>query len=229
MFTENRTRMNKGNMVLVILLLLGSQKLVAQEKPDFWDDIQVIKQYDKMYSQPKNAILFTGSSSIRLWSDLSSMFRNYTVINRGVGGAVTNDIDRYVEDIIVPYKPRQIVLYIGENDVLKAPNGDTIFLRFKKLFEHIRTRLPDVPMVYIAIKPSPSRIQYLPIAVRANELISEYLKEQTHTAYVDVFKPMLDEKGQMRPELFKADMLHMNTEGYKIWQKLIQPLLIKDK
>ncbi|SJZ88373.1 GDSL-type esterase/lipase family protein [Sediminibacterium ginsengisoli] len=221
--------MKKLNILLLILFLSGSLKLVAQDKPDFWDDVQVIKQYDKMFSQPKGAILFTGSSSIRLWSDLGSMFRNYTVINRGVGGAVTNDIDRYVEDIIVPYKPRQIVLYIGENDVLKAPNGDTIFLRFKKLFEHIRSRLPDVPVVYIAIKPSPSRVQYLPVAIRANELISAYLKEQTHTAFVDVFKPMLDAKGQPRPELFKSDMLHMNTEGYKIWQKLIQPLLIKEK
>lgn len=214
---------------LSVVLLLGilSVQADAQTHPDFWNDVQVIKQYDKIYAPPKNPILFTGSSSIRLWGNLAEQFRGYTVLNRGIGGAVTRDIDRYVEDIILPYKPRQIVLYIGENDILKAPNGDTVFVAFQKLFQHIRTVLPDVPVAYISIKPSPSRAQFLPIVTRANELIREYLATQTGTGFIDIYPLMLDKKGNMRPELFREDKLHMKQEGYDLWYKKIRPFLLK--
>ncbi|MBI2283256.1 MAG: GDSL family lipase [Bacteroidetes bacterium] len=198
----------------------------AQTHPDFWNDVQVIKQYDKIYAPPKNPILFTGSSSIRMWGNLAEQFRGYPVLNRGIGGAVTRDIDRYVADIILPYKPRQIVLYIGENDILTAPNGDTVFLAVQKLFQHIRAFLPDVPVAYISIKPSPSRAQFLPVATRANELIRDYLATQSGTAFIDIYPLMLDKKGNMRPELFREDKLHMKQEGYDIWYKKIRPFLV---
>lgn len=199
----------------------------AQTHPDFWDDVQAIKQYDKIYAPPKNPILFTGSSSIRLWGNLAEQFRGYTVLNRGIGGAVTRDIDRYVEDIILPYKPRQIVLYIGENDILTAPNGDTVFVAFQNLFRHIRSVLPDVPVAYISIKPSPSRAQFLPVATRANKLIRDYLAAQNGASFIDIYPLMLDKKGNMRPELFREDKLHMKQEGYDIWYKKIRPFLLK--
>lgn len=217
------------NVILVCLfVLLGLKDGISQKNPNYWDDIQAIKQYDKIYAPPKDPILFTGSSSFRLWHNLSEMFRGYKVLNRGIGGAVISDIDRYVEDIIVPYHPKQIVLYIGENDIVTAPNGDSIFVGFQKLYQHIRAVLPDVPVVYVSIKPSPSREKYLSIATRANTLISEFLKSATQTVYVDIYSPMLDKKGHTRPELFGTDMLHMNADGYRIWYKRIKPVLVRN-
>lgn len=214
-------------IIACVMFLVGIDFVHAQTKPPFWDDIQTIKQYDKLYRPPHSPIVFTGSSSIRLWDNLSEMFKNHTVLNRGVGGAVLADIDRYVEDIIVPYKPRQIVLYIGENDIPVAPNGDTVFAGFKRLYQHIRTLLPDVPLAYISIKPSPSREKFMPIAVRANQLIKDFLLQQQHCAFIDVYALMLDKEGHPRPGLFKEDMLHMKPEGYVIWYKKIKPFLVK--
>lgn len=210
------------------LLLLLSPKSFSQDKPAFWNDVQIIKNYDHIYNPPKSPILFIGSSSIRLWVDFNKTFGNYTVLNRAIGGAVTKDVDRYLEDIVFPYQPKQVVIYVGENDLIKAQNGEEVFQDFKKLYTDLRTKLPVTPMVYISIKASPSRAQYLDKAKRVNELVQQFLKTEKNTVFIDVYKPMLDKKGQMRPELFKEDMLHMNAQGYQIWNKLLIPYLLKD-
>lgn len=212
---------------ILLVLVLVSFTSCAQSHPKYWEDVQAIKQYDKIYAPPTSPILFTGSSSIRLWTNLSEQFRGYTVLNRGIGGAVIADIDRYVEDLILAYKPRQVILYIGENDIISAPNGDTVFAAFRKLFLHIRSVLPEVPLAYISIKPSPSREQFLPIAIRANELIKAFLAEQSSAGFIDIYPLMLDKKGQFRRELFRQDMLHMQPEGYDIWYKRVKPFLVK--
>jgi len=214
-------------LICFFVLLCSFCTLSAQTHPPYWDDVQAIRRYDKIYAPPASPILFTGSSSIRLWNNLSEQFRGYTVLNRGIGGAVIADIDRYVEDLILPYKPKQVILYIGENDIVSAPNGDSVFAAFRKLFLHIRSVLPELPLAYISIKPSPSREQFLPIAIRANELIKAFLSEQPRAGFIDIYPLMLDKKGQFRRELFRQDMLHMLPEGYTIWYKRVKPFLVK--
>jgi lysophospholipase L1-like esterase len=217
-----------GHWLLSALLLLGVTTVQAQDKPPFWQDVQTIKAYDQIYAPPEHPILFIGSSSIRLWVDFTKTFKDYTVLNRGIGGAVTKDIDHYVEDLVFPYQPKQVVIYVGENDLLAAPDAETVFEDFKKLYLHIRTRLSVTPLVYIAIKGSPSRAKYQAKALRANQLIKGYLKNDKNTVFVDIYQPMLDKKGEMQPVLFKKDMLHMNVKGYQIWNKLLLPHLLKD-
>lgn len=209
-------------------LLLFNFNSSAQDKPAFWDDIQAIKQYDRVYAPPKDPILFIGSSSIRLWVDFTKTFKDYTVLNRGIGGAVTSDVDRYLEDIVFPYHPKQLIIYVGENDLIKAASGEEVFQSFKKLYTDIRVKLPVVPIIYIAIKASPSRAQYLSKGVKSNQLIQDFLKGEKNTVFLDIYKPMFDKKGEMQPKLFKEDMLHMNASGYEIWNKLLKPYLLKD-
>lgn len=216
------------NLLLAGLLAVASLQSFSQEKPPFWDDVKTIQDYDKIYAPPKDPILFVGSSSIRLWVDFVNTFKDYTVLNRGIGGAVTSDIDRYLDQIVFPYHPKQIVLYVGENDIMSAPDAETVFTAFQKLYAHMRTQLPATPIVYIAMKGSPSRKQHQDKAVKANQLISDFIKKQQNIVFIDIYKPMLDKKGQMQPKLFKNDMLHMNLEGYKIWDGLLIPHLLKN-
>jgi len=209
-------------------LFLSNLNSFAQDKPAFWDDIQAIKQYDRVYAPPKDPILFIGSSSIRLWVDFTKTFKDYTVLNRGIGGAVTADVDRYLEDIVFPYHPKQLIIYVGENDLIKASSGDEVFEDFKKLYNDIRAKLPVVPIIYVSIKASPSRAQYLSKGIKANHLVQQFLKGEKNTVFIDIYQPMLDIKGDMQPKLFKEDMLHMNATGYEIWNKLLKPYLLKD-
>lgn len=218
----------KSLLSVSLLVLFFQSGCIAQDKPPFWSDVQTIKAYDQIYSPPEKPILFIGSSSIRLWVDFVKTFKNYTVINRGIGGAVTEDIDRYLEDIAFPYHPKQVVLYVGENDLLKAPDAAAVFASFKKLYTHLRSQLPNTPLIYLAIKGSPSRIQYQEKAKLSNQLISGFLKGEKNVTFIDVYQPMLDKNGKMQPALFKDDMLHMNATGYQIWNKLLIPHLLKD-
>lgn len=215
----------KKHFLLYLLVILCANTLSAQTQPNFYSDVQTIRNYDRMFQQPPNPILFLGSSSIRKWEHLQQAFGVYNVMNRGIGGAVINDITFYLKDIVFPYKPRQIVLYVGENDVVsKNETADTILNRTIRLYQGIRSKLPTVPIVYIALKPSPSRDQFMAKTVEANRLIREFLSHEKNTVFVDVFSPML-RNGKSRPELFVEDMLHMNQQGYDIWEKAVKPYL----
>ncbi|WP_343688294.1 GDSL-type esterase/lipase family protein [Chitinophaga sp.] len=217
----------KKSILLLLLALTVIQVSHAQDKPRFWDDVQTIKHYDQMYAPPANPILFVGSSSIRKWEDAERTFAAYDVLNRGIGGAVVNDIIFYLNDIVFPYHPREIVLYVGENDIPAGATPDTVLERTKRLITAIRAQLPEIPVTYISIKPSPSRDQYRQTVQAANSLIKEYLNTQHKITWVDVFTPMLTRDGNSRPEIFQSDMLHLNKDGYKIWKKLIEPTLLK--
>jgi lysophospholipase L1-like esterase len=200
----------------------------GQETPRFWDDVQTIKRFDKIYKPSENPIVFVGSSSIRLWQDAHQIFARYNVLNRGLGGAVVNDIIYYSKELIFDYQPRQVVIYVGENDLGNGTTtADTIFARTKQLLHTIRTKLPDIPIAYISIKPSPGRDYAKNTLIKTNELIREYISNQQNMDFVDVFKLMVSKDGSYRTELFVSDKIHMTPEGYQIWVKALKPYLIE--
>jgi len=220
--------MKKVILLCSLLLTVSVTVLQAQDKPEYWDDVQTIKHYDKMYNPPAHPILFTGSSSIRKWDDLERTFASYVVMNRGIGGAVVNDITYYLNDIVFPYHPRQIILYVGENDLVEeATTADSVLVRTERLFHQIRSKLPGIPIVYISMKPSPSREKFQQKAIEANALVKDFLSKKKQTVFIDVFHAMLTADGKTRPELFVSDMLHMNAKGYEIWKELVEPHLLK--
>lgn len=220
----------KKKTLLLALFCASLSFCYAQEKHAFYNDVQTIKAYDQMYKPPVSPVLFTGSSSIQKWDGLEYVFAGYHALNRGVGGTVLNDLIYYADDLIFAYHPRQLVLYIGENDLPdEKTTADSVLNRFVRLYQLIRTKLPDIPVDYIAMKPSPSREQFAQKAVAANLLIKNYLAKQKNAAFIDIYPLMLDNEGKSRPKLFVGDMLHMNKKGYAIWEKAVRPYLIKEK
>jgi lysophospholipase L1-like esterase len=195
----------------------------------FAAEIQQFKNQDIANPPPSNAILFVGSSSFQKWKDVSSYFPGYTIINRGFGGSSLLDVIRYTPDIILPYHPKQIVIYCGDNDLASSDSvsADTVFERFKTLFELIRTNMPGENIVYISIKPSPSRARLREKMEKTNLLIQTYLSVNSRAAFVDVYHKMLNADGSIMSDIFLEDQLHMNPKGYAIWKKAIEPYLIK--
>lgn len=216
-----------------ILLLILVTGLVARANaqgghPPFWSEIQSFKKEDSAGFPGKHKILFTGSSSFRLWSDVQSYFPNHPIINRGFGGSTLLDMIRYQEDLILPYEAKQIVIYCGENDLASSDTvtAEMVVERFRTLFNWIRRQQPHVPIVYIAIKPSPSRERLMPKMLVANLGIRQFLKKKKKTVFVDVYHAMLTPEGKPLTDIFREDRLHMNAKGYAIWQKLIEPYLL---
>lgn len=221
----NYTRLTIIGFTFIICTLTGA---FAQEKNRFEENIQTIKNYDKIYKPIKNPIVFVGSSSIRLWSDVQLAFGKYRVINRGIGGSKVNDITHYAQELIFDYQPRQVVIYVGDNDLGDGTTPpDSIFERTKKLLVTVRQKLPEASIVYISIKASPGRSHARHIAEQTNSLVKAFISKEKNMSYVDIFYKMLNPDGSFRPELFKADNVHMTPEGYKIWKEALEPSLLK--
>ena len=216
-------------IIIALCVLICSNLFAQNTKPAFWSDIQQFRKQDSVQPPPTNAILFVGSSSFTRWTDVQNYFPGYTIINRGFGGSTLVDVLRYEEDVIFKYNPKQILIYCGENDFASSDTitPTTVFNRFKTLFSEIRTVYAKVPIAYISMKPSPSRWNLRHKFMTGNHLIEDYLKKQKNAQFISVWKPMLGSDGKPKKELFVEDNLHMNAQGYAIWQKIIQPTLVK--
>jgi lysophospholipase L1-like esterase len=212
--------------VLVYILIAASISLEAQP---FANEITAFKKQDSVSFPERQAILFVGSSSFRMWQNIKNDFPGYQVINRGFGGSSLPDVIRYADEIIFPYNPKQILIYCGENDIDASDtvSSKMVLNRFKILFEMIRKKLPVVFVLFVSIKPSPSRWQMKDRMIKANELIKKYLESEKNTKFINVWNAMLGKDGNPLPDIFIGDNLHMNKKGYAIWKKIIEPYLEK--
>lgn len=192
---------------------------------DWEQDMRRFAAEDAQSPPPAGAVLFIGSSSIRFWDTLAADFPGVATINRGFGGSEIRDSTWYADRIVVPYRPRLIVLYAGDNDLNSGRSPQQLRQDFRDFVRRARRDLPDVRIAYIASKPSPSRASLLEVQRQANALIKAETARQPHLDFIDVFAPMLDANGQPREELFIEDRLHMNRTGYALWQRLIAPYL----
>jgi lysophospholipase L1-like esterase len=218
------------NRILSILILVFCLNNVhSQGTLPYWNEIQAFKTADSISFPAKNQVLFVGSSSFRLWKTLKDDFPKHRILNRSFGGATLKDQLRYRYDVIFPYQPKQIVMYCGENDFAESDTVTSTIVveRFITLFRLIRSKYPDVPFAYVAMKPSPSRIHLQAKVKEANEQIRSYLRNMRKTVFIDVYSAMLNADGSIKNELFSEDRLHMNDKGYAIWKRLIGPYLLK--
>ena len=197
--------------------------LNAQDKP-FYNEIEAFRKSDSIQMPESNAILFIGSSSFRMWHDVQKDFPKKTIINRGFGGSSTPHVIDYANDIIFPYQPKQVVIYVGENDLTAnpPPSPKEVADRVDSLFNLIHSRLPGVPIVYVSIKPSIARQALMPQMEQTNKLIKEITKQKNNIVFVDVYSRMLDKNGEPKKDIFIDDKLHMNSKGYKIWKKALK-------
>jgi lysophospholipase L1-like esterase len=159
------------------------------------------------------------------WDSLAQDFPGVKVINRGFGGSQLADSVYYADRVVIPYQPRMVVLYAGDNDLNAGKTPETVLADFKAFAAKIHAALPKTRIVYIAIKPSPSRWKLKDKVTRANALIAAECAKDKRFAFADIYTPMLNAQGEPRPELFVKDMLHMNAAGYAVWKPVVAPLL----
>ncbi len=206
---------------IIAITACGLTTHAREPKPaPFESEIAAFEKWDRQNAVPRDAILFVGSSSIRLWQTAES-FPELPVINRGFGGSTVADVNRYADRIVVKYKPPVVVLYAGDNDIAAGKSPQQVFSDFKQFVEHVGKELPDTNIIYLSIKPSPSRAKLWPKAMQANSLIEDFMESKPQLTYVDIATPMLGDDGKPRKELFLDDDLHMNEAGYKIWDEVL--------
>ena len=191
-----------------------------------WEnEIAAFEKADAQTPPDKGGIVFVGSSSIRLWKTLAEDFPQHRVLNRGFGGSEIADSVHFADRIVLPYAPRMVVLYAGGNDLNNGRQPEEVFADFKAFAEKVRAALPAAGLAYISSAGNPARWAQVEKVRALNGLIAAYLKEQPNTKFIDVFTRMLGDDGLPKPDIFVADKLHMNPDGYKIWTEVIRPLL----
>jgi len=202
----------------------GAQKKLLPEAR--WEkDIRAFEAVDRTNPPPKDAVLFTGSSGIRLWTNLAQAFPGHKMFNRGFGGSELSDSVAFANRIVIPYQPRLILLYAGDNDIAAGKSPERILTDFKAFAGRIHAALSNTRIAYIAIKPCPAREKYLDQVKTASRLIQEYAASDTRLLFIDVFTPMLTREGRPRADLCIDDGLHPNAQGYQLWASIIRPIL----
>ncbi|MBI2729357.1 MAG: G-D-S-L family lipolytic protein [Sphingobacteriales bacterium] len=201
--------------------------MAQDKKPDYWEDIQKFKQQDSIAMPKPNQILFIGSSSFTKWTDVQDYFPKHKILNRAFGGSTLKDVIYRADDVIFKYQPNQIVIYFGENDLAYDSTlyPAQVAERFFQLFTMIRSKYKKIPVIYVSMKPSPSRKNLMAKYNVANVMIKNFLASKRKTRFIDVYHHMLMPDGTPLDDIFTEDKLHMNAKGYKIWQKLLKPYL----
>src|SRR5436190_11748470 len=193
-----------------------------------WEkEIAAYEQMDRTNPPPTGALLFIGSSTIRLWKTLVQDFPGHRVINRGFGGSEIVDSTHFAERVILPYKPRMVFLRAGGNDLNAGKSPEQVFADFKEFVATIHSKLPETEIVFISLSPSIARWKQADKEKAVNAMVEEYVRKTPRLKYIETYSLPLGTDGQPRPELVVADKLHFNAEGYKLLAEIVPPHLPK--
>jgi lysophospholipase L1-like esterase len=181
-----------------------------------WEnDISLFEQMDITNPPPKGALLFIGSSTIKLWKTLPQDFPEHQVINRGFGGSEIVDSTHFAERIIFPYRPKMVFLRAGGNDLWAHKTPDQVFADFKNFVAAIHGKLPDTQIVFISLSPSIARWTQADKEKAVNSMVETYSGMTPGVKYLDTWSIPLRSDGKPDPEFFLPDHLHFNAAGYK--------------
>ena len=192
-----------------------------------WEkEIAAFEAVDQKLPPVKGDILFVGSSSIRMW-DVKRSFPELPVVNRGFGGSQIEDSAHFAERIIGVHEPRAVVFYAGDNDIASGKSAERVAGDFENFVAKVRGKRPETQILFIAIKPSPSRWKHIETQRAANQKIREFCERGERLTFIDISPPMLGKDGQPREEFFLKDRLHMTPAGYAVWNEQLRPHLAK--
>jgi lysophospholipase L1-like esterase len=227
---EDRKTLLVAGFMILMLAGFGGRLYVLTVVAQGWEPaIRDFEEQDKVHPPKSGGIVFAGSSSFRFWDTLVSDMKPLDVINRGFGGSEFSDLDQYANRIVIPYRPRAVVVYEGDNDLAtgspKTP--EMVASDFRKFVQIIHGALPGTWIYILAIKPSKLRWNEWPKMKAANKLMQDYATTQERVQYIDIATPMIDANGNLPGDLFKSDGLHPTAKLYAMWTAIIKPILLQ--
>ena len=210
--------------LLILLCCVGV--LSGQDNPAAkWEKtIRQFEDWDRKNSFAADAVLFVGSSSIKLWPTAED-FGEFGVINRGFGGSQISDVNFYVTRIVLRYEPTVIVFYAGDNDIAAGESAEQVVKDYKEFIRKVHETLPNTRIIFVSIKPSGSRWSLWPVMNKANMMIKDLSEKHRRLYYFDAATPLLNREGKPNLDLFLNDELHLNPKGYEIWTRLLRPVI----
>ena len=219
---------------LSLLLVLSATVAAAADKgkpadPDpnrFAPEIKAFAEWDSKNAVPAHPVLFVGSSTIRLWRT-HELFPDLPVINRGFGGSQISDVVHFTDRVVLPYQPRLIVFYAGDNDLAAGKSAQRVCADYRRFIGLVHARQPAARILFLSVKPSRARWPLWPAARQANALIQDFCGSDNRLFFTDLTTSLLGPDGMPLADLFLPDRLHLNAQGYAVWSKTLAPVLQK--
>jgi hypothetical protein len=219
------------SLVLLGVLLslgIGLYNLRAMGRAEYWEStIRGFEEADRTAPPKPGVIVFTGSSSILSWRTLHKDMYPLAVVNRGFGGAQIAHVNYYAHRIILPYRPRAVVLYAGVDDLIWGKTPEDVLIEFQHLVGLIHVALPETWIYFISIKPTRLFGSHWAAMKRTNALIEEFVHTQPKVEFIDLSTALLDVQGKARPEFLSWDGLHPSRQGYELMTSKIKPVLVE--
>ncbi|MEN6428983.1 MAG: SGNH/GDSL hydrolase family protein [Phycisphaerales bacterium] len=220
-----------GQILLASILSTAAVLSAESQRVDpdpnrFAGEIKAFAEWDSKNTVPAEPVLFVGSSSIRMWRTHEA-FPELPVVNRGFGGSHISDVIHYLDQVVLPYSPKVLVFYAGDNDIAAGKSAQRVAQDYRKFVQLVHAKVPVARIVYVTIKPSRSRWSLWPEMKKANELIRDFCSQDGRLFFADLATPLLGADGAPRRELFCPDQLHLNPQGYAVWTQTLAPILSK--
>jgi len=209
----------KSNLLILLLLIIGAINLPAQDPCRFDEEIKGFNELP--VSGDKDLVVFTGSSSVRMWEFLDKDCHEMQVINSGFGGSHMSDLLFFLDQTVLRFRPAAVYIYEGDNDISAEKNPNDIMETTKQVVHKLLALNPAIKIHFISAKPSPSRWKFKAPYEAFNGLLKDYADGHPQLFYIDVWNPMLDNQGRPISDIFIEDSLHMNRKGYLIWKEVI--------
>ncbi len=228
MTITNKWFMAKTLAFIVLLVLALPGQAQREIDPTRWEEtMQRFDEQDRMSPPPENAIVLTGSSSIARWNDqAAAALAPLTVIARGFGGSVMEDVAYHLDRVALRYNPRAILIYEGDNDTAFGIPEEKILGQLESIIARIHDALPETRVYVLSVKPSVSRLNVWDTAQRVNAGYQAIAKADPLVHYVDVANPFLWADGSVMDDIFVDDDLHLNDMGNLIWGSSIRAALM---
>ena len=205
----------------ILCLLIQS----VQSQIFFQSEVNKIQQrYKNQINKNTNHIVFTGSSSIRMWKDLPVLFQNPKIINTGFGGSKASDLLYYLDELVLDFNPSKVIIYEGDNDISSGHKINFILKNIKSIIKKIEEKNKYVQIILISAKPSIMRWDLRKKYIQLNKKYKNLALKNNNIHYADIWSQMID-SGELKTDIFIEDGLHLNEKGYKIWEKVLRPIL----
>ncbi|NND16159.1 MAG: G-D-S-L family lipolytic protein [Eudoraea sp.] len=212
--------------LLIIIFLFGCwlSESHAQSPKRLLEEVRDLQtKYDSLYSPGEQTFVFAGSSSIRFWETLPDIFPGVQVVNSGFGGSMASDLLAYLDELVLDYQPDKVFLYEGDNDIFEKKSPAKIVRQTRRIIRRIQKHNGPTPIVVISAKPSLVRWHLKKKYEKLNTRLKALCDKDPSTSYAHIWDSMLED-GVVKKEIFLEDGLHMNAEGYSLWETILKPL-----
>ncbi len=216
-------------MKLLVTILCLIPTLVLAEYPDPKRKQDQVTQFTHYLDETPGKVVVTGSSSIRRWRSIEEDLAPTRIISTGIPGTNMNDLDYFLDDLVLRFKPDAVVIYQGDNDtMIEKVSVEEVADKFDDVVAKLKAALPNVMIYVMSVKPSVKNWPKWSKSVEINEHLAARADDLDYLDYVDVANPLLGDDGGPRSDMFLKDGVHLSDEGYRVWTSILQPILAAD-